>query len=158
MISFLLWLVAVELLGLAALPVAMATLPRLADRGYGLAKVLGLLLVTYLNYLLGSALGLGNSVPLLALGMVVLFLVGLLALGRERADLAGWFRANVAVVLLEEGIFVALFVVWTLFRAAHPAILSTEKPMDLALMTASHRATSFPPYDPWMAGLTINYY
>jgi YYY domain-containing protein len=158
LLSFLLWLVAVELLGLAALPLALATLPRLADRGYGLAKVLGLLLLTYLNYLLGSVLGLGNSAPLLALGMLALFLVGLLALGRERADLAGWFRAHVAVVLLQEGIFVALFVAWTLFRAAHPAILSTEKPMDLALMTASHRATSFPPYDPWMAGRSINYY
>src|SRR5437660_1571302 len=102
-----LWLVAVELLGLAALPLAMATLPRLADRGYGLSKVLGLLLVTYVNYLLGSALGLGNNAPLLALGMLALFLVGLLALGPERNGLAAWFRANGTIVLLEETIFVA---------------------------------------------------
>lgn len=158
MLDFLLWVVAVELLGLAAMPLAVALLPRLADRGYGLAKVLGVLLVTYVNYLLGSVLGLGNNVPLLAAGMLVAAAAGVFVLGRDRAAVASWLRAHRAAVALEEIIFLALFAAWTLFRAAHPGILSTEKPMDLALMTASHKAASFPPYDPWLAGTTINYY
>src|SRR5579885_3514309 len=158
MIEFLLWLVVVEILGLVALPLAMATLPNLSDRGYGLAKILGILLVTFINYLLGSTLGLGNNVPLLMLGLIVALAVGLYALGPERRDVATWVRANRRALMVEEAIFVILFVIWTLVRAAHPGILSTEKPMDLAMMTASHKATSFPPYDPWLAGTTINYY
>ena len=158
MISFLLWLVAVELLGLAALPLALALLPRLPDRGYGLAKVLGILLVTYLNYLLGSTIGAGNNVPLLIVGLLVLCGAGIWLLRRERFSLAEWFRANRVTIGVEEAIFVALFAAWALFRAMHPGILSTEKPMDLALMTAAHKASSFPPYDPWLAGKTINYY
>lgn len=158
MIPFVLWLVVVEALGLAALPLTMALLPRLADRGYGLAKLVGILLVTYLNYLLGSIAGWGNNALLLALGVAVLFAGGIAVLGSERATLRPWFGAQRTVLIVEEAIFLILFVAWALYRANHPGILSTEKPMDLALMTASHRATSFPPYDPWLSGHTINYY
>src|SRR5579883_3019009 len=140
MISFLLWLIAVELLGLAALPLALALLPRLPDRGYGLAKVLGVLLVTHLNYLLGSTIGAGNNVPLLIVGMLVLCGVGVWLLRRERFDAGAWLRANRATIGVEEAIFVALFAAWSLFRVMHPDTPSTEKPMDLALMTASHKA------------------
>jgi len=158
MAAFIIWLVAAELLGLAALPLTLAALPRLADRGYGLAKLVGILLVTYLNYVAGSLIGLGNNTPLLAAGTVVLFIGGLALLWPERATLPSWFRQRRTAILVEEAIFVLLFAAWSLVRAAHPGILSTEKPMDLAMMTASHKATQFPPYDPWLAGTTINYY
>jgi len=158
MTEFVLWYIAVELLGLAALPLAMAALPRLADRGYGLSKILGVLLVTFCNYLLGSILKLGNSTPLLVLCMLLLCAVGLVALRDERAELGRWLRAHRTVILVQEALFLALFAVWTIVRAAHPGVLSTEKPMDLALMTATHKATAFPPYDPWLSGTSINYY
>ncbi len=158
MVSFLIWLVVAELLGLAALPLTLAALPRLADRGYGLAKVVGILVVTYLNYLLGSLFGQGNNAPLLVAGAALLCAGGLALLRPELATLPSWVRQHRTALLVEEGLFVLLFAVWALVRAAHPGILSTEKPMDLALMTASHKATSFPPYDPWLAGTTINYY
>ncbi len=158
MTEFVLWYIAVELLGLAALPLAMAALPRLADRGYGLAKILGVLLVTFCNYLLGSVLKLGNNAPLLVLCVLLLCAGGLVALRDERASLRDWLRAHRTVILAQEVLFLALFAVWTMVRAAHPGILSTEKPMDLALMTATHKATAFPPYDPWLSGTSINYY
>ncbi len=158
MIQFLVWLIVVELLGLAALPLTLAALPRLADRGYGLAKLVGILLITYLNYLAGSLFGRGNNAALLAAGAVVVCAGGLVLLRPDWTTLPRWFRQRRAALLIEEALFIGLFVAWALVRAAHPGILSTEKPMDLALMTASHKATSFPPYDPWLAGTTINYY
>jgi len=156
--SFLFWLVVVELLGLAALPLTLAVLPRLADRGYGLVKLVGILAVTYLNYLLGSLAGWGNNAPALAAGAVLLCAGGLALLRPELRALPSWFRRRRAAILAEEGLFLLLFAAWALVRAAHPGILSTEKPMDRAMMTASHKAASFPPYDPWLAGTTINYY
>jgi len=158
MTEFVLWYIAIELLGLAALPLAMAALPRLADRGYGLAKVLGVLLITFCNYLLGSVLKLGNNAPLLVLCMALLCAVGLVALRDERAELRRWLRARRTVILTQEVLFLTLFAAWSMVRAAHPGVLSTEKPMDLALMTATHKATAFPPYDPWLSGTSINYY
>ncbi len=158
MTEFVLWYIAVELLGLAALPLAMAALPRLADRGYGLSKILGVLLVTFCNYLLGSILKLGNNAPLLVLCMLLLWAGGLVAIRDERAGLRDWLRAHRTVILAQEALFLTLFAVWAMVRAAHPGVLSTEKPMDLALMTATHKAMAFPPYDPWLSGTSINYY
>ena len=60
----LLWLLTIELLGLAALPLAMFLFRGLPDRGYGLSKILGLGLIGFLNFWLGSVSGLGNQ-PLL---------------------------------------------------------------------------------------------
>lgn len=158
MTSFLIWLVVVEVLGLAVAPLAFCALARLPDRGYGLSKILGVLLVTFLNYLFGSTFGQGNNAVLLGLAMILVFGLGVFALGEERARLGLWLREHRAVVIVQEALFISLFALWTIVRANHPAVLSTEKPMDLAMMTASHMASSFPPYDPWMAGTTINYY
>ncbi len=158
MTSFLIWLVVVEALGLAVAPLAFCALSRLPDRGYGLSKILGVLLVTFLNYLFGSTFGLGNNALLLGVAMILVCGLGVFALGEERARLGVWLREHRTAIIAQEALFIGLFALWTIVRANHPAVLSTEKPMDLAMMTASHNASSFPPYDPWMAGTTINYY
>jgi adenosylcobinamide kinase/adenosylcobinamide-phosphate guanylyltransferase len=48
------WLLALELIGLAAFPLLFHILPGLPDRGFALAKTLALLLVAYAAWLLGS--------------------------------------------------------------------------------------------------------
>ena len=55
MLDALRWLITVELIGLAAFPLAFYLLPRLADRGFTLSRPLGILLVSYLFWLLGLA-------------------------------------------------------------------------------------------------------
>jgi len=157
-ISFLLWLVVVELLGLAAAPLAWSTFARLPDRGYGLSKILGVLLVTFLNYVFGSLTSLGNQPLLLVVTVALVVGLGLYMLREDRAVVGAWLRTHRTVILTQEALFIGLFALWTLVRASHPAVLTTEKPMDLAMMTASHMASTFPPYDPWMAGTTTNYY
>jgi YYY domain-containing protein len=114
------------------------------------------LLVTYATWLIGSFIPVARSPVLPALVAV--------------AGLAGWFlwrdstiqrfRAIWQVVAIEETLFVAAFVIWALLRvnvfgtnANH-----TEQFMDMALLNASYHAASFPAYDPWMSGHTINYY
>ena len=59
-LSVLTWLVALELVGLCALPLAVRVFRRLDDFGYGLAKPLGLALVGYACWLLASKTG-GNA-------------------------------------------------------------------------------------------------
>ena len=50
----LIWLLVLELIGLAAFPLLFRMLPGLPDRGFALAKTLALLLVAYIAWLLGS--------------------------------------------------------------------------------------------------------
>lgn len=158
MTSALLWFVLVELIGFAAFPLTSILLPRLPDRGYSLAKPVGLLWLTFVNFWLGSVGQLGNQPILLWVALVALGSIGV----------AGWatqkVNARVLVIslwkpaLLIDILYMVGFIVLILVRAQHPAIWHTEKPMDLSILTATHVSTTFPPYDPWLSGWTINYY
>jgi YYY domain-containing protein len=73
-------------------------------------------------------------------------------------DIADWWHENKAVFVITELLFFGLFFSWVLFRAYQNQILFTEKPMELAFMSAVQRSSTFPPNDPWMSGYAISYY
>jgi YYY domain-containing protein len=151
--------VAVQGLSLAALPLTWTLFSRLPDRGYFLAKTLGILLHSVLFWILFS-LGLlrneAGGAVLAALLLVVCARWGWDA-GR-RASLVGWLRENRAVWLTAEGLFFVAFAGWALVRAFDPAADHTERPMDLLLLTGLRASPTFPPQDPWLAGCAISYY
>jgi YYY domain-containing protein len=145
-----------EVIGLGAAPLAGLLLARLPGAGLGLAKVLGLLGVTWLVWLGGST----RLVPygwLSAAGAI-----GLVCL----AGLVAWRRAAPAapdplrgrLFWASEAVFLAGFAAMALLVAYAPDVWNTEKPMDMALLDAANRARSFPPLDPWLAGAHVNYY
>src|SRR6476646_11331895 len=78
----------VEVVGLAAAPLAGLVLGRLPGAGLGLSKVLGLLLVTWVVWMLASLHVAAYGVPLIAGVLAGLALAGALAALRLRA-LAG---------------------------------------------------------------------
>ncbi len=162
LLSVLVWLLAVELLGLIAFPLAFVALRGLADRGYGVSKTLGVLLLAWLSWI-GPSLKL---VPyqrwwiMLCLG----FLIGVsgAVAWRRRRKLARFMREHAALLLTEEAIFLVLFGLFLLIRAGNPDLWHParggEKPMEFAYLNAVIRSTTFPPFDPWHAGGFINYY
>jgi YYY domain-containing protein len=148
------FLVVLEGLGLAALPLTAKAFARLPGAGLGLSKVLGLLLLGWLVWMLGS-IGVPYGVPLLVVGCVALAAAG--ALTWRRRPLAPddfarrlWVRAEV--------LFVVSFLVGVLYASFSPDVWGTEKPMDMALINAVNASHSFPPHDPWMSGEQLNYY
>jgi YYY domain-containing protein len=161
-LSVVLWLLAVELLGLIAFPLAFFALRGLADRGYGVSKTLGLLLLAWLSWI-GPSLKL---VPyqrgwiLLCLGLLIV-VSGVVAWFRRR-ELARYVREHAALLLTEEAIFLVLFGLFLLIRIGNPDLWHParggEKPMEFAYLNAIIRSTTFPPYDPWHAGGFMNYY
>src|SRR5262249_11681798 len=93
MLNWLLWLIALEIIGLAALPLCGFLFRALPDRGYGLAKPLGIILVMFVNWWLGSLFGAGNYAVVLWLLVLLLAAGGLaiyrLGLARVPDDLQG---------------------------------------------------------------------
>jgi YYY domain-containing protein len=159
MIDFLLWYLVILLLGWLAFPVAFRVFPRLKDRGFGLSKVLGLLGWGYIFWLT-NMLGVNRNSPgglLLALGLLAL-LSGYCLRGGRLAELVVWLRGSKRTVLFTEIVFLALFGLWAFMRATSPEVSGTEKPMELAFISAILRADSFPPHDPWLSGYAISYY
>jgi uncharacterized membrane protein len=144
-----------ELIGLAAAPLAGVALSRLPGAGLGLAKPLGVLLVTWLVWL-GASLhvvpyGTGSAVAAIALVAVA----GLLAARRVRRRPDPLRRR---LFVASELVFLVAFGAMALLVAYSPDVWSTEKPMDMAFLNAVNQSRYFPPHDPWLAGADLNYY
>ncbi len=158
----LIWLLLIEVIGLAALPLAFSVFRFLPERGYTLAKPLGLLLTAYLVWLL-SMLGL----PFSALTSWLVFGVGFVALngwllwrqaGRLRIEIGGFFARNVWLIVLCELIFVVAYAYLVWLRTYMPDIRDQEKFGDFAFLNSLSIFDKMPPADPWMSGYPINYY
>ncbi|MBI4306720.1 MAG: hypothetical protein HY678_10420, partial [Chloroflexi bacterium] len=158
MADALLWLVAAEAIGLAAFPVANFLFGPLRDRGWGFAKPLGLIVVSYAVWILSYAGLLPNSRISYLTVIVVLFLAGSTYAFLRRMEIRGWLRREWRVVLAGELVFLAVFGAWAAYRAFDPNISGTEKPMDFLFLNASAVAPAAPPEDPWLAGHPVAYY
>ena len=154
----LIWLLSIELLGLAILPLTYALFRRLPDRGLILSKVLAILLVSYLLWMLGTAHILPNTQYSIIAIAVVLTALSYGLMRRRLLELAAFIRAEKLPLLMAETVFLALFVLWIAIVYHSPAINHTEKPMDFAFLNAILKSTYFPPEDPWLAGHSISYY
>ena len=154
------WWLLQTLAGAAALPLCWRLLGGLPDRGYSLARAVGLLLIVVLHWLLSSYGFLDNSRGSLALCWLLILAGGGLFCWLQPGGFAirEWWQENRALALGSELLFAALFVAWALYRAHQPDMYTTEKPMELAFISASQRSPSFPPADPWMSGYAISYY
>jgi YYY domain-containing protein len=156
------WWIVVTLLGWLVFPLLFVALPRLRDRGYGLARVGGLLLVAYLTWLVASLHALPNTRGTIVRMVLLLALISG-GVGWSRwGDLRRFLRRRRRLILTTEMLFVLLYVIWIGVRLRHPDLWHTyrggEKPMDLAYLNAVMKSTWFPPYNPWLSGNTINYY
>ena len=158
MLNVLLWLVTVEIIGLAVFPLAYFLLPRLSDRGYGLSKPLGILLIGYAAWIL-SVLHLVPSVRITLVGLVLLVAASSGALAYlHREELTAFVKRRWRLIAVTEIVFLLFFLGWVLFRSYDPAINHTEQPMDFAFLNASLESAFGQPEDPWLRGEPISYY
>lgn len=152
------WYLAVLLVGVIAFPVAHALFPRLADRGAGFARTLGLVLATYL-YVLLVQLGFlrnGRGAAILTLLLVALFAAALFV---WRLPLVlGFVRERWRLLAGAEIAFAVGFVLFLGIRALNPEIYWGEKPMDFSILNILVRTRTLPPSDPWFAGASLGYY
>ena len=169
MLSFFLWYLVITLLGWLAFPLAFRLFPALADRGYALARVLGLLVWGYAFWMLASLGVIQNDLFGLGLALVVLLVLSGAALV-HRTQEAGtgislrpvwdWVKARRRMVISMEVLFFLAFAAWTFVQATNPEITTAggEKTMELAFINAIMRSPTFPPHDPWLSGYAISYY
>lgn len=159
MIQFVFWYLAISLIGLFSLPLAQYLMPSLKDRGYAFSRVLGLMLIGFIFWILVNYRILQNDPGGILMALLIFTLVSLAVSKRNPLTIfIETFRSQKWYVLTFELVFLILFILMSLLRAANPDITGTEKPMELAFINAILRSTSFPPNDPWLAGYSISYY
>jgi YYY domain-containing protein len=159
LLAFLLWYLTVTLAGLIALPLTFRFFRHLPDRGYTLARSMGLLVIGWAFWLLGSLGILRNDSGSIVLAALLVGGVGLWWLKREGLnELRLWLSAHRAAVVAVEALFLAAFALMAWVRAYNPEISGTEKPMELMFLNSVYRSPTFPPTDAWLSGHAISYY
>ena len=160
-LGLVLWYLVIFLLGLFTYPLVRAAFPGLADHGYPLARIVGLLLWAWLAWIAGSA-GLTYSRLTIACALGLIVLLGVWQAWRQRVELKQELQERWKYFLMVEIVFLSFFLIDLLIRLGNPDLWHPskggERPMDFAYFNAILKSTSFPPYDPWFAGGYINYY
>jgi YYY domain-containing protein len=164
MLIVLVWWLWMQVIGLAALPLAHRFFRRLPDRGYAFARPLGLLLTSYVLWLGGSLGLLRNSVGGVLFSIILVAIVSLVFYRRgltdDGAGLLDWLRANGRLVLAVELLFTGALALWSLLRAYSPELTTAggEKFMEIMYLNSIDRSDYFPPHDAWLSGYAISYY
>ncbi|NDC37485.1 MAG: hypothetical protein EBZ48_05480 [Proteobacteria bacterium] len=154
--SIVLWLLVLELLGLAAYPLVRRALGGGVESSLAASKIAGLVLFGVIAWC-------GNwffHLPLAATNLQLL-LLGFIGCGYvlQRADGGlAVLRSELAAAKRSELLYLVVFLVFLTFRSLQPEIFWGEKPMDFTLLNYCIRLESLPPVEPWAAGLTLNYY
>jgi YYY domain-containing protein len=160
--TVIIWWLTIVIFGLAVWPILFAAFPALADRGYSVAKVAGVMVTAWLAWFMSSLRvplwsQTGISMSLLAVAVLSLY-VG----WRVRADLINYLREHWRRLMWIEVLTLICFVFFLFIRLTNPdlwhPVKGGEKPMDFAYFNAVLRSTVFPPIDPWYAGGYLNYY
>jgi YYY domain-containing protein len=146
------WWLALEIIGLAALPIAIYLCSELEDAGYAIAKLIGLVLVSYIAWLLTLFYPYGAAVLYLSLAATACFSIYIF--------LKFKIEINGKRLLWNEAIFTLAFLAFTLIRSFSPDYYWTagEKMMEFGFIKAILRSSFFPPFDPWFAGEAMHYY
>jgi YYY domain-containing protein len=156
------WYLAILLIGWLAWPLAFLAFGGLSDKGYALARTVGLLIVTWLVWIVASYRVLPFTRGTILLGLLVMAAASGLVYWRRRAEINAWVRAHRRYMLVVEGVVLALFLLDLFIRWGNPDLwhpyYGGEKPMVFSFFNAVLKSTSFPPFNPWLAGYYLNYY
>jgi YYY domain-containing protein len=148
-------------LGLIFFPLTRRIFHHFFDQGYLFAKVIGILISSYLVWILASLRILPfyrETIWLILILGVVLNLRLLTKDKSEKKSLTKPAHNPPNLLLAEELIFLITLIFWSFIRGFQPDIQGLEKFMDYGFVNSILRSKYFPPADMWFAGKSINYY
>jgi len=150
------------LIGWISQPVTTIFFGRLSDRGYSIAKFLGVLCISYIAFT-GATL---NLFPLSRISFnIIVFFWGIFNLGlfifKKRQTGAKYITlqtSDIKQIVAIEAVFLLFFIFWAYIRSHEPEIYSIERFMDFGFIKALGNARTLPLYDIWFSGEVLNYY
>jgi len=144
------WYLLIVFLGIISLPLTISICSSLPDRGYSVSKILGILLLAYVSWMLSYALGYSRNEIMLSLLLICVFSAIIYVKKKPKIDKK--------LLLRNELIFGAMFVLFLIIRAYNPEIHDGEKVFDFMLLNSILKSASLPPHDSWLSGYNINMY
>lgn len=150
------WWLSIFIIGTICMPVTARLFASLFDKGYIFSKILGIIILSYTMFVLGTL----HILPFTAYSLYLLLGIFLLytALYGRIKKVGTLYASSWKIFLIEEFLFSAGLFVWSLVRGFQPDIHGLEKFMDFGFVNSLLRTTYFPPRDMWLTPLPINYY
>lgn len=127
------------------------------DFGYPFAKTLGIILLSYLVFVLGIVKILSFSRPSLIFLLSIFAIVNFFIYKNNKKN-GVKLTGHVPILIIEELLFIASLFFWTFIRSQEPSIHGLEKFMDFGFMNSILKTNFFPPKDIWYTPEPINYY
>ncbi len=162
LMAILVWWLIVMLISVIAFPITYLLFNKLPERGYGLSKSLGVLLVSYFIWLNSSLGWLSNRLITALIAVILLTGFGLWVFVKHRHQLAEFLRQQQGFILTTEIIFSLIYLFFVFLRILNPDLwqpwLGGEKMLEIGFLNAVVKSAKMPPYDPFFAGGIINYY
>ncbi len=153
LIEIIVWYALILVIGTAAFPIVSMVCKNISDRGYCISKIAGILILSYLAWILSYPLSFSRETVLLALA--ILCALSLLCIIYGKSEI----HVRRDMIIRNEIVFFVAFIVFLAIRVYSPEITAFgEKFMDFAFLNAVMRSSQFPPYDPWFAGGLLDFY
>jgi len=152
------WWFIIFVLGFINFPITWWFFRRFFDLGYIFSKILGILILSYLIWLIGSLRILPFSTITIWLVIILLTLINLLLARKFKREFLRDLNHFKKIIIFEEILFFITLTFWSLIRGFQPDINGLEKFMDFGFINSILRSEYFPPADMWLSGKTINYY
>lgn len=149
------WWATLLLIGVVGWPLVSVVFDKWQNKGYLLAKAGGLLLISFVVWIMGSLrimeFGLASiGVAMLIVGVVGVYVKRKLAAEKWQFNWRSWAG--------EELFFLGALIFWSWVKAHEPSLSGLEKFMDFGFTRSILRGGYFPPADMWFSGEPINYY
>lgn len=154
----LIWWFMLFTIGIVSFPLSFTLLGKFYDRGWGLSKTIGVLVVSYVTFL-------GGIIKLVPLTQLTIFFYFVLFAGancylfsKNKREIIEEVKNQKRVIILSEILFAFGLLFWAFVRGHQPDINGLEKFMDYGFVTSTLRGEYLPPLDMWASQLSINYY
>ncbi len=130
------------------------------DLGYPFAKILGIILLSYLVFVLGVIKILPFNRFALIFILCLFALINFFIYKKNKKSTKNQSPAvnHLPMIILEEFLFLFSLFLWTFVRSQEPSIHGLEKFMDFGFINSILRGDFFPPKDIWYTPEPINYY
>jgi YYY domain-containing protein len=156
--SVLRWLVVIELLGVASWPLCFLLFRNFPDGGLGVARLLGLLIISYVAWLAASLSLFPFDGASLASFLILFLVCSSIFCTLKGKEMLAFLKERKRILLFEQILFLSLYFIAVFIQSYKPDITLAEKEADMMYLQAVLNGRSMPPQDLWFAGGPVNYY
>ena len=151
---FLRWYLTIVILGIGFYPVTACLFDGFDDHGWIFSKALALAVCGYAAWMfVTSGLQQFTSRRCIVITLIAFGICWVCFMERSSRR-----TPRVELILFEEILFLAVFLMWTYFVIFRPEARGTEKYMDYGFLVSMERSLTLPPKDMWYGMANINYY